>query len=240
MFLNKFLLSAAILIFTLAPAFSADYITPDEKFCKLLTETFLKPGAKFTDWKLPDNITTAPFKAFLDLNPILSSEDALDPGYTDQGRDADNAFQKIKDEYLAQIDQISYAFFDYDNKAMPQDSYYDCLMKILLGPDAKNAAVDNIIDLKSLDKTSTIIIVTTGPVMDKFKDFGFKYTVFLKGNLPTAQGLENFANLTDETVKEMANDKTRAKEMFADKAQAARTAALALALSETKEEKSKI
>lgn len=237
MSLNKFLLSAAVFIFTLAPAFGADFIIGDEKFRERLTEIFLKPGVKFTEWKLPNNITTAPFKAFIDYNPILSSEEAVDPGYTDSGLDADNAFETqskiIQQDYLAQTGPISYVFFDYGNTAMPQDSYYDCLMKILLGPDAVNAAADGIIDLNSLDKTSTVVIVSTGPVMDEFKNFKFKYTVFLEGNFPTSQGLEDFAKLTAQTVKEMAADKT------AGKTRASKAAALAIAIKETKEDKEK-
>jgi hypothetical protein len=180
-------------------------------------------------WLLPDNIAdgrgiAAPCTVLLKENEKaikgLYSEDRVsntcqnvDAVFTDSAKNT----QKLVVESFGEKG-VSYAFFDGGNVAMPRGCYYDNMALALLGAGAVNIASDsNIIDLQSVkeeDKDNLIIIVPNALAQEDLQGFGF-HTVVFEGNIPTPEGIEDFAASIAATVRDMAQaarDKNTEKE----------------------------
>ncbi|MDR1123458.1 MAG: hypothetical protein LBL61_02410 [Elusimicrobiota bacterium] len=179
-------------------------------------------GADLPDpWLLPDNIDNivaersqpAPCTALLRRN-----EEAIKDLYSDPEnirttcKNVDAAFTHSAEETQKLIKSLGdtgvfYAFFDGGNVAMPRGCYYDNMARALLGAGAVNiASEDNIIDLQNVkeeDKDNLILIVPTALVQKDLQDFGFHSAVF-EGNIPTPEGIEDFAASVVDAARELA------------------------------------
>jgi hypothetical protein len=174
-------------------------------------------------WLLPDNIADgqgipAPCTVLLKEN-----ENAIKSLYSEDGinicQNADAAFARSAQEIQKLVltlgeKGVSYAFFDGGNIAMPRGCYYDNMARALLGAGALNiASYGNIIDLQSIkeeDKNNLILIVPTAPAQEDLRGFGFHAAVF-EGNIPTPEGIEDFAASIAATVRDMVNKKETAR-----------------------------
>ncbi|MDR0734180.1 MAG: hypothetical protein LBG16_00385 [Elusimicrobiota bacterium] len=181
-------------------------------------------GAILSDpWLLPNNIKSvvgnpAPCSVLLEENREVLKSIYSDGDLSKICYNADAAFDRRADEIQKLVkgfgkQGISYAFFDGGNATMPRGCYYDNMIKALLGTGAVNAASnENIMDLASVkeeDKDNLLLIVPTVPVQEDLQDFGLHAAVF-EGNIPTPEGIEDFADSVVGAVRGMlqaAHDK---------------------------------